>query len=1080
MIDSGQAALLGTVAAPFLGALIIVVLGSHPNARETSSLIVGIVTFLLAIYNVPAVFNGQSVTVTLAVMSSHPQLQLSLWADGLGLLFAGLASFLWIITTVYSTGYMRGLKEHALTRYFACFSLVIGATMGVSLAQNLLTLFIFYEILTISTYPLVIHKETEEAFRAGRKYLVYTLGGGAAILVGTLALLAAGGGNSITFVPGGNHTLGSISLEFARVAFVLLFAGFGVKAALVPEHGWLPSAMVAPTPVSGLLHAVAVVKAGVFGILRILLFLYGPTLLTSLGLQNLVIGVAVITIIVGSLFALTQDNFKLRLAYSTISQLSYIVLAAGVLTPLALGNTAVGASAAIIAAAFLLVAHAFGKLTMFFVAGAVNVETGKSNVSELDGIGRKLPGLMTAFFLATLSMAGLPPMAGFIGKWYLSIASWNAGFWWILVILAFSAVLNLAYFLPISLRAFLRPYDGTIDRVKEHWLLIVPPVLTALGTLLLGVWTTMPYGPLEMGGTIATAVTGFGLGTISALSAGTAVPPFVFFLVGGPLVVWLLKGKARQAGLVVLAALALIDVILLPRTLEWKIPFMGYQLVLLRVDTLSYLMGVIFSIITFLAVLYAAGFAKPWMHLFAMLYAGTSMGVVFAGDWLTLLVFWELMAITSTLLIWEAGGEAVQAGYRYFLFHAFGGAMLAAGIALLFLQGNSPIVGAISGFWPSLFIIIGIGVNVCMIPLHTWLPDSYPKAHFAASVFLSVYTTKAAVYLLARAQPPTDLVAFMGALMVVYGVSFAVLQTNMRKLLSYHIVSQVGYMVTGVGLASWPGVAAQIGNLALDGGMAHVFNHILYKALLFMTVGVIIWQTGENTLQKLGGLLKKMPVTAIAFWVAAFSISGVPLFNGFVSKGMIISAAEQENAIIWILLEIGTFGTFLSFLKLGYFAFLREGTIEAKDPPLLMKIAMLTAAGLCIAIGVYPNILYSILPNGGAGYQAYNPTTLLTTSIVLGAAALTFFTVGRRYLAPHETSIRDFDTGYVALGHGVMAFAGALQGAFGVVYGFITGRLVPGFSKLAARMQTGLLSINGLFMLGALIVVLLAIAFWGL
>jgi multicomponent Na+:H+ antiporter subunit D len=570
------------------------------------------------------------------------------------------------------------------------------------------------------------------------------------------------------------------------------------------------------------------------------------------------------------------------------------------------------------------------------------------------------------------------------------------------------------------------------------------------------------------------------LGAFAQLGGGTAIPPFVFFLVGGPLVVWLLKGRRRQAGLVLLAALALVDVILLPHTAEWKIPFMGYQLVLLRVDTLSYLMGVIFSIITFLAVLYAAGFGKPWMHLFAMLYAGMSMGVVFAGDWITLLVFWELMAITSTLLIWEAGGQAVQAGYRYLLFHGFGGAMLAAGVALLFLQGANPIVGSISGFWPSLFICIGIGVNVCMIPLHTWLPDSYPKAHFAASVFLSVYTTKAAVYLLARAQPPTDLVAFMGAIMVVYGVSFAVLQTNMRKLLSYHIVSQVGYMVTGVGLASWPGIASQIGNLALDGGMAHVFNHILYKALLFMTVGIIIWQTGENTLEKLGGLLKKMPITAFAFWVAAFSISGVPLFNGFVSKGMIISAAEQENSVIWILLEIGTFGTFLSFLKLGYFAFLRKGTIEAKDPPLTVKIAMLGAAALCIAIGVYPNILYSILPFGGSGYNAYNPNTLLTTSIVLGLAALTFFTVGRKYLSPHETRLRDFDVGYVALGHGVMAFAGALQTAFGVVYGFITSRLMPGFSKLAGRMQTGLLSINGLFMLGALIIALLVVVLWGL
>ena len=622
--------------------------------------------------------------------------------------------------------------------------------------------------------------------------------------------------------------------------------------------------MIAPTPVSGLLHSVAVVNAGVFGLLRVMLFLYGPNLMELLGIQNLVIAVAVITILVGSLFALTQDNLKLRLAYSTISQLSYMILAAAVLSPL--GVSADGRSAAVIAAVFLMSAHAFGKLTMFFVAGAVSVETGKTRVSELDGIGRKMPVTMFAFFLATLSMAGLPPLAGFVGKWYLSMGAWNGGYWWILFVLVLSGVLNLAYFMPIIFRAFLRPFDGT--RGEARGFLLGPIIATATGTLALGIWTTMPYGPLEIASKVAAAVTGAGIAATESFAAGTTVPPFILFLVGGPIVVWLFRGRVRQALMIILAGLALIDTVSLPHGTQWSLPFMGYRLVLMRVDNLSYLMGVIFATITFLAVLYAAGFAKPWMHMFAMLYAGTSLGVVFAGDWITLLIFWELMAITSVLLIWEARGEAVQAGYRYLLFHGFGGAMLAAGITLLVLQGANPTVGPITGFWPSLFIIIGIGVNVCMIPLHTWLPDSYPRAHIAASVFLSVYTTKAAVYLLARAQPSTELVAFMGAIMAVYGVSFAVFQTNMRKLLSYHIISQVGYMVAGVGLASWPGIAPQIAQLALDGAMAHVFNHILYKGLLFMTVGVIIWKTGENTLDKLGGLMRKMPVTAIAFWIA--------------------------------------------------------------------------------------------------------------------------------------------------------------------------------------------------------------------
>jgi formate hydrogenlyase subunit 3/multisubunit Na+/H+ antiporter MnhD subunit len=1073
LIDVYQAALLGTVTAPFLGALIVLGLRSHPNAREASSFIVGVITFLMAIANLPAVFSGRTITLTLAVMSSHPELRLELWADGLGLLFASLASFLWIITTVYSTGYMRGLNEHSQTRYYACFALVIGATMGVSLAQNLLTLFVFYEILTIATYPLVVHHETEEAFQAGRKYLIYTIGGGTAVLVGTLALLAAGGDAAITFVPGGNLATGSISLEIARVAFVLLFLGFGVKAALVPEHGWLPSAMIAPTPVSGLLHAVAVVKAGVFGLLRVMLFVFGPMLMATLGMQNLVIGVAVITILIGSLFALTRDNFKLRLAYSTISQLSYIVLAAALLTPIGFG-TPDGRSAAVIGAVFLIAAHAFGKLTMFFVAGAIAVETGKTKVSELDGIGRRMPGTMIAFFLATLSMVGLPPMAGFVGKWFLSIDAWNAGYWWVLLVLVFSSVLNLAYFLPIVIRAFLRPYDGAPGEAR--WFLRGPLFVTAIGTLILGVWTTLPYGPLEIASTIASQVTGRGLAVLAPFTAGLAIPPFIFFLVGGPLVIWLFKGRVRQAGLVILAALALIDTLYLPYTTGWSLPFMGYKLVLLKVDSLSYLMGVIFAIITFLAVLYAVSFSKPWMHLVAILYAGTSLGVVFAGDWLTLLVFWELAGITSTLLIWEAGGEAVQAGYRYLLFHVFGGAMLAAGIAMLFFEGSGSAVGAVTGFWSSIFIIIGIGVNLAMIPLHTWLPDSYPRAHLAASVFLSVYTTKAAVYLLARAQPSTYSLAFMGAIMAVYGVSFAVFQNNMRKLLSYHIVSQVGFMVAGVGLANWPHIATQISELSLDGGMAHVFNHILYKALLFMTVGVIIWRTGENNLERLGGLMKKMPVTTLAFWIAALSISGVPLFNGFVSKGMILSAAEETNTLLWVLLEIASFGTFLSFLKLGYFAFIRHGTVEASDPPFTMKVAMLGAAVLCVAIGVYPPLLYAILPFGGSGYQAYDLTRVLQTSLVLGAAAVTFFTLGRKYLAPHETRLRDFDVGYVAMGHAVVVFANILLNAFGTIYRAITGRIMPAVTRFVGRMQTGLLGVNGLVMVVALLILLILIA----
>jgi formate hydrogenlyase subunit 3/multisubunit Na+/H+ antiporter MnhD subunit len=1092
-MNLNQWTLTFTVLTPFIGAFAVLVLRSRPNLREAASLVSAVLTFAFAIFALPAVFAGTPTSTPAVVMFLGLSLQLT--ADGLGLLFAVLASFLWILTTVYSIGYMRGLKEHAQTRYYACFALVIGATMGVALSSNLFSLFLFYEILTIATYPLVVHKESEEAFAAGRKYLIYTLSGGVAILAGMMLLQGLGGSASLAFIGGGNVAVGAIAPDLARLGFVLLFAGFGVKAAIMPLHGWLPSAMIAPTPVSGLLHAVAVVKAGVFGILRVIFFLFGPALMVNLELQWLVIIAASVTVIGGSLLALVQDDFKARLAYSTISQLNYITLGAALLVPLSVGGSTMdGMFALVVGTTFAIAAHAFGKLTMFFVAGAVAVETGKTKISQLDGIGKKMPREFAAFTLAALSMIALPPMAGFIAKWYISVGAWNAGFWWIPLLLVLSSILNLGYWLPIIIRAFFRPYEGELGEARPT--LGIPLLITAGGAVLLGLWTTMPYGFFQIAQVVASEVTHAAIPAFAGVALGTTVPPFLIFLVGGPLVL-LLKGRARQIGLIILAGIALLDIVFLPLTTgagAWQVPFMGYQLTLLKVDSLSYLTGLIFGIISFLAVLYASSFGKPWMHLFALLYAGTSLGAVYAGDWVTLLFFWELMAVTSTLLIMQGGEDSVKAGFRYLLYHVAGGALLGGGVALLIFQMpaglNSLPVGVVSGFWPMLLISLGVGLNAAFIPLHSWLPDAYPRAHFVASVFLSVYTTKTAVYAFARMfigqpdpQPAFEAIAVMGAIMAVYGVSFAVFQNNMRRLLSYHIVSQVGYMIAGVGLAGWLGTLSTTGMLGLDGGLAHVFNHILYKALLFMTIGVVIWKTGENTLNRLGGLQKKMPITALAFWVAAFSISGVPLFNGYISKGMVITAAEDENLYLWIMLEIASFGTFLSFLKLGYFAFLRPapegGVTEASDPPFTMKAAMLGTAALCVAIGVYPQMLYNILPFTAEAntYNAWDPIRLGETLLVLGLAAAFFFTVGRKILAPHDTRLKDVDVAYAASGRGFVRFSAALQSGFRLVYEGATDAALGLFAlgKRAMRMEDRDVNWNLVAFGGALVVVLAAV-----
>jgi len=484
-------AILLSVALPFLAVPAILALRRRPNARELGSMVAAIGTFLLVASALPAALSGTPLAVDLATFA--PGLSIAFRADLLGLLFALVASFLWILTTIYSIGYMRSRREMGQTRYYACFASVLGATMGVALSANLFTLLVFYEILSVSTFPLVAHAGTAEAQRAGRKYLVYTLGGGAMVLAG-LAIAVGLGGNA-DFVPGGNPALEVLTSDAARAVAFLLLAGFGVKACLVPLSGWLPTAMVAPTPVSGLLHAVAVVKAGAFGILRVTLFLFGPDLSRSLGIQPVLLAFAVATILFASLLALAQDNLKLRLAYSTIAQLGYVVLGAALLTP----EAATGAS-------FHIATHGFAKLSMFLVAGAIATATGATRVSELDGIGRRMPLTMGAFALAVFALAALPPFGPFVSKGYLTSAAEDAGLFLPVVILIISSVLNVAYFLPIVVRAFLRPAQG--PRVREPFSLTMPVAAAAAGALLLGVWLALPYGPFEIAASMPSEIFG--------------------------------------------------------------------------------------------------------------------------------------------------------------------------------------------------------------------------------------------------------------------------------------------------------------------------------------------------------------------------------------------------------------------------------------------------------------------------------------------------------------------------------------------------------------------------------------------
>ena len=468
---NGDLALAVALLLPVAGALLIAATGKWPNVREAVTLSTGGLLFLTVLTILSRVEQGARPAITL--VETLPGLPIALAVEPLGMLFALLASFLWIVTSIYSIGYMRAHGEKHQTRFYICFAVAIASTMGIALAANMFTLFIFYEVLTLSTYPLVTHSGTPEARRAGRIYLGVLLGTSIGLqLVAVVWTWALAG--TLDFTTGGilrDHA----SPLIIGVLFALYVFGIG-KAAIMPFHRWLPAAMVAPTPVSALLHAVAVVKAGVFTILKVTVYIFGIDLLADVGATRWIAYVAAATIILASLVAMRKDDLKARLAYSTISQLSYVVLGAMLVNVWG-----------IIGAGMHIAMHAFGKITLFFCAGAILVATHKTDVSQMRGLGRRMPITMVAFLIGALSIIGLPPLGGTWSKWYLVLGTLEAGDMVLLAVLMVSTLLNIAYLLPIPVRAFFdRSEADAGEGIREAPVAcVVALVITALGCLAL-------------------------------------------------------------------------------------------------------------------------------------------------------------------------------------------------------------------------------------------------------------------------------------------------------------------------------------------------------------------------------------------------------------------------------------------------------------------------------------------------------------------------------------------------------------------------------------------------------------------
>lgn len=469
-VDPSQLIALSIIV-PFIGALLVIATGKTPNVREAVTLATAATLFSIVLAITDYTFQG--VALKLDVIDLFPGLGVNFEVEPLGVVFALVASFLWIVTTIYAIGYMRGHNEDNQTRFFCCFALAISSVMAICFSGNLLTLFIFYEVLTLSTYPLVTHSGTEEAKKGGRIYLGILLSTSIAFL-----LFAVMGTYSITgtldFRAGGIFD-DSTSKTVLGVLLVLFCYGIG-KAAIMPFHRWLPNAMVAPTPVSALLHAVAVVKAGVFSILKVMIYIFGIERLKEVPTADVMLYIGAATILLSSCIAMTKDNLKARLAYSTVSQLSYIVVGA-----------LLASSIASAGAALHIATHAVGKITLFFCAGAIMVASHKKNISDMVGLGRQMPLTMAAFAIGAISIIGLPPMAGTWSKWYLTIGAIEADKLIVVAVLMISSLLNIAYLLPIPIKAFFNPkgegeQPWSWAETKEAPL----PMLIALGVTCFG------------------------------------------------------------------------------------------------------------------------------------------------------------------------------------------------------------------------------------------------------------------------------------------------------------------------------------------------------------------------------------------------------------------------------------------------------------------------------------------------------------------------------------------------------------------------------------------------------------------
>lgn len=863
-----------------------------------------------------------------------PNIDLVLRADALSLLFVSLSGVLWLLTTIYAIGYLE--KSPNRSRFFGFFSLCVSATMGIALAGNLITFVIFYELLTLTTYPLVVHKGNPASLKAGRTYLAYTMIGGALLLAGVAWLKALAGPLDFS-AAGVLANLPGLDPFHLQIIFGLLIAGLGVKAALVPLHGWLPVAMAAPAPVSALLHAVAVVKAGAFGIVRVVYDVYGIEFAQDLGLTMALAGLASFTIVYGSTRALFQDDLKKRLAYSTISQVSYIAL-----------GTAIAGPIATIGGIVHLVHQGLMKITMFFCAGNLAETVGVHKISQMDGIGRRMPLTMLAFSLAVLGMIGIPPAAGFVSKWYLGVGALEVEAYWVIGVLVISSLLNALYFLPILYAAWFKPQAGPwpAERPKgwleTHWMLLLPPIITAFLALLSGLFAGSSVSPLSWVKLISDRQ--YGIESVVEVQNSSILAPLLWWLIVIPLASTLLlvSKRLRRFGpwLVPLSAIpALVAAIVLPQG-ENVVPWLFFGSVISLDDT-----GKVFLLLAAVLWIVAGLYARDYLRndpnkmrftLFLLLAMCGNFGLILAQDMFGFITFFTLMSLSAYGLVIHTGtDEARQAGKTYMQWAIIGEILLFSGMTGLAISHGYESLGptdvASQPGWVTCLLLAGFGVKAGVLTLHVWLPRAHPVAPIPASALLSGIMVKAGLLGWIKFVPMGE-IAFetVGSILIALGLAGAflgiiagIVQRNPKTLLAYSTLSQMGIITSGIGAGL---VMPQLWPLLLPAILLYALHHGLAKAALFLSVGFS---------QHLSNRRYRIFIW-LGILLPALALAGFPFTSGALAKAALKASVVDVSWLV-IALQISAIGT--ACLMLRFMSLMRDASETAGKQSQLSWVA---------------------------------------------------------------------------------------------------------------------------------------------